>query len=97
MIYFQKSKTGKKAHVPLWWAKMMTYYPQLHLTLLETLYNSTDWFKNFISKLPQKCPFERQIWYNDTLVLFIPALCPFNPFFSQLIELKLRYLTEKDE
>lgn len=97
MIYFQKSKTGRKAHAPLWWAKLMLHYPQIHLPLLDQLYEKTSWFKQFIKNLPQKCPFERQIWYNDTLLLFVPALCPFNPLFSQLINLKLRYMNETYE
>lgn len=91
-IYFQKSKSGKKARSPQWWVSMMDKYPKIYLNCIDTLYEKSEMFQNFIKSLPKKCPFERQIWYNDTLILYIPALCTFNPLFYQLMSLKAQTL-----
>lgn len=80
--------------MPKWWAKLMSHYPQISLPALDSLYEY-KWFKDFIKNLPQKCPFERQIWYNETLILFIPPLCHFNPLYTQLLTLKLKSLNNE--
>ena len=94
MFYFNKSQSGKKAHTPLWWVALVGKIPQIKSNTLNTLYSEKKWFKDIVEKLPQKCPFERQVWCKNTLVLFIPALCHFNPFYTQLIELKLQSLND---
>jgi hypothetical protein len=44
----------------------------------------------FLSKiLPDYCIFERSIYIGGTLVLYIPQLCRFNPFFEAIMEYRL--------
>jgi hypothetical protein len=98
MLYYSKSRSGIKARMPKWWAIFMSHYPQISLKIFDRLYDRYKVFRNLVEKLPKKCPFERQIWYNDILILYIPALCTFNPFYTQLMTLKLKslenYVTE---
>jgi hypothetical protein len=48
----------------------------------------------FICKLiPDRCPFERKIYFCNRLIISIPPLCHFNPVYQQLISLRLRALT----
>ena len=47
----------------------------------------------WISLIPDKCPFERQLWVGNALVLYVPPLCPFNPFSEQLYAIKLEAKT----
>lgn len=94
MFYFDKSQSGKKAHAPMWWVALVGKVPQIHTNTLSTMYSDKKWFKDMVENLPQKCPFERQVWWKDTLVVFVPALCHFNPFFTQLMELKLKSLND---
>lgn len=42
--------------------------------------------------IPDRCPFERKISLFGYCIQ-IPALCKFNPFYRQLIHLRLRSLT----
>ena len=40
------------------------------------------WMDKF---LPSSCLFERTIRYKNVLILYIPTLCKFNPFYKALI------------
>lgn len=84
-----QSKTGKKARAPHWWSDIFEYfYPQVELGVITKLARENAKFAKFIKNLPSKCPFERQLWLGDVLILYVPALCKFNPFFPQLMRLK---------
>lgn len=95
MIYFstQRSLTGKRARVPDWWNNLIELVPKVSFDFLEP----KEWTKEkamwWARAIPPKCPFERQIWINNTLVLYIPPLCPFNPLSSQLYSIRLQALT----
>jgi hypothetical protein len=43
--------------------------------------------------IPAQCPFERKIWFCDRLLISIPPLCKFNPFYEQIIEIRFKSLT----
>ncbi|KYC38451.1 Mo-dependent nitrogenase [Scytonema hofmannii PCC 7110] len=48
----------------------------------------------FLCKLiPAQCPFERKLKLFNRVVLYIPPLCNFNPFYYQLINLRFRCLS----
>lgn len=87
----------KKAKEPRWWKDFIHKIPQLRIKKLDELeFNQKN--AEFICKLiPKKCPFNRQFWVGDTLVLFIPPLCHFNPFYQQLSDLRLRAETFLEE
>jgi hypothetical protein len=94
MFYFDKSQSGKKAHSPAWWVALVGKIPQIKSKTLSKMYSDNNQFKDLIEKLPKKCPFERQIWFKDKLIMFVPALCHLNPFYTQLMELKLKSLND---
>lgn len=87
----------KKARNPIWWDKFFEYfYPKVYFGFLNKLIETNPRFRNFVKNLPSKCPFERQYWLWDKyLILYIPALCKFNPTFSQLMELKVKIINEE--
>jgi hypothetical protein len=43
--------------------------------------------------IPSRCPFERRVEFFGHTVLSIPPLCKLNPFYDQLIGLRLRSLS----
>jgi len=44
-------------------------------------------------RIPARCPFERDIILFGYRVMHIPALCKLNPFYEQLVRLRLRALS----
>ena len=44
-------------------------------------------------RIPARCPFERDIILFGHRVMHIPALCKLNPFYEQLVRLRLRALS----
>lgn len=42
--------------------------------------------------IPARCPFKRKIYFAGHLLVYIPPLCQLNPFYRQLIMLRLRAL-----
>jgi hypothetical protein len=98
MIITTVSKSGKKAREPHWWASFFEYYyPDVSLGIIEKLAMEKEWAAEFIKSLPSKCPFERQFWVGDTLIMFVPSLCKFNPLFRQLMRLKVKILNDLDK
>ena len=88
-----KSKSGRKARDPEWWGSFFQYYyPSVSFGFIDKLVEEKSWAADFIRGLPSKCPFERQLWLGDVLILHIPALCKFNPVFPQLMRLKVKLL-----
>jgi hypothetical protein len=49
--------------------------------------------QSWIEKIPAKCPFERQLWLGNLLVLYVPPLCPLNPISKQLYEIRVEAQT----
>jgi len=93
------SKSGKKARAPMWWLRFGESLPKFSIPALRpkkwTEKNANFW----ISLIPAKCPFERQLWAGNTLILYIPPLCALNPLSKQLYALKLEaqtYLYDKN-
>lgn len=86
----------KRAREPKWWGNFFElYYPRMELGILNKWALEKKWFQNFLNNLPNKCPFERQYWLFDKyLILYVPALCKFNPFFYQLMRLKVLLFEE---
>lgn len=88
-----RSATGKRAHAPKWWGELLDNLPRLYIPALRPKQWTPELAKKWISSIPSKCPFERQFWWGDRLVLYIPPLCPLNPLSSQLYEIRLEAQT----
>jgi hypothetical protein len=43
--------------------------------------------------IPASCPFERDIRFFDRSLLHVPPLCKLNPFYEQLVLLRMKSLT----
>jgi hypothetical protein len=98
-MFSQKSSSGKKARSPRWWCSFVDSLPKARILGLQPKTWDRETAESWVKRIPPKCPFERQLWWNDTLVLFIPALCPLNPFSMQLYEIRISaqsYLSSLD-
>jgi hypothetical protein len=80
----------KKARPPLWWGKLIDLLPRCYLPFLEPKRWTPELAKKWINAIPSKCPFERQIWIKNVLVLYIPPLCSLNPLSTQLYSIRLK-------
>lgn len=63
---------------------------QQWLELLEIQEEQTA--RRIVKLIPAQCPFEREIKMFGRVIIRIPALCKFNPFYEQLIRLRFRAL-----
>jgi hypothetical protein len=88
-----KSSTGKRAHAPRWWGVIIDFLPQLTISLLHPKVWTRELAERWIDSIPAKCPFERQLWYGNKLIMYIPPLCPFNPLSKQLYSIRLEAQT----
>ncbi len=92
-IFSKTSSSGTKARAPKWWGKFGELLPKFYAPFLKP----KEWNKKlaykWINSIPDKCPFERQLWLGKTLVFYVPPLCPLNPFSKQLYEIKLEAKT----
>jgi hypothetical protein len=80
----------KKARTPMWWGKAMESLPKFSLPFLEPKEWTPELARRWVDAIPAKCPFERAVWWRGMLVLYIPPLCPFNPFSTQLYSLRIK-------
>ena len=83
----------KRARSPRWWGKLIENLPRLYIPALyprNWTREKAEWWVKFV---PSKCPFERQLWLGETLVLYIPPLCPLNPLSTQLYEIRVQAQT----
>lgn len=87
------SSSGRRARAPKWWGRVASYVPRLYLPALHPTEWTPSLARKWINSVPPKCPFERQLWWGDRLVLYIPPLCPFNPFSTQLYEIRIEAQT----
>lgn len=80
----------KKARPPAWWGRAVESLPKFSLPFLEPKEWTPELAQRWVDAIPAKCPFERQLWIGNTLVLYIPPLCPFNPVSSQLYAIRIK-------
>ena len=67
----------------------MSFVPQAELPFIAPRVWTSELAKKWVSSIPAKCPFERQLWLGDRLVLYIPPLCPLNPFSTQIYSIRI--------
>lgn len=87
------STSGRKARPPKWWGRLVDNIPKVYLPWLTPKSWTEELAQKWIELIPSKCPFERQWWVGDRLVLFIPALCSLNPISTQLYSIRLEAQT----
>ena len=87
------SRSGKKARAPRAWGKFAESLPKVYLPFLGPKSWTPSLAQKWIDSIPAKCPFERQLWWGDTLLLYVPPLCPLNPLSSQLYDIRLEAQT----
>jgi hypothetical protein len=92
-MFTTRSSSGSKARAPRWWGKFGEALPKFRAPFLQPKKWNKKLAYKWINAVPDKCPFERQLWVGETLVLYIPPLCPLNPFSKQLYEIKLEAKT----
>jgi len=89
MIFSDRPSSGKRARAPQWWGRLLAHIPQAKLPLITPKTWTPELAQKWVSSIPAKCPFERQLWLGDRLVLYIPPLCPLNPFSAQLYSIRI--------
>lgn len=93
MLSSSRSAAGKRARAPRWWGKMVDLLPSLSASWLEPQEWTEDLARKWVDSVPSKCPFERQVWWGNVLLLYVPPLCPLNPFSGQLYSIRLKAQT----
>jgi len=88
-----RSASGRKARAPKWWGRFGETLPKFSLPFLRPKAWTKKLAYKWINSVPDKCPFERQLWIGETLVLYIPPLCSLNPVSQQLYSIKLEAKT----
>jgi hypothetical protein len=86
---WQSSTKGKRARAPKWWLEGVDKLPKARLPWLKPKKWDRATAQAWVDRIPSKCPFERQLWWGDRLVLYIPPLCPLNPVSAQLYEIRI--------
>jgi hypothetical protein len=92
-MFSNLSKDGKRARTPKWWLILGESFPKFSLPFIKPRVWTKELAEKWVKAIPDKCPFERQLWIGNTLVLYIPALCPLNPISKQLYSIKLEART----
>lgn len=92
-IFSTTSSSGKKARAPKWWLEFGEFLPKFSLPFIRPTQWTEDLATRWVDLIPYKCPFERQMWIGETLVLYIPPLCSLNPISKQLYSIKLEAQT----
>jgi len=90
---FSRSESGIRVRVPKWWGRFTEVLPKFSLPFLEPRTWTPTLAQKWIDAIPSKCPFERQVWWGERLVLYIPPLCPLNPLSGQLYSIRLKAQT----
>ena len=93
------SESGRRARPPKWWSIAVSKLPKISLRFIEPKSWTPESARKWVESIPSKCPFERQLWWKDKLILYIPPLCPFNPLSTQLYTVRIsaqQYLADLD-
>ena len=80
---------ANRVRPPQWWGKFTSLLPKFDLPWLEPVTWTPELAEKWIRGIPAKCPFERAVRWGGVLVLYIPPLCPLNPFSTQLYRLRI--------
>jgi len=94
------SRTGRRARSPRWWGVFVENLPRIYLPALRPKTWTPELAQKWVDSIPSKCPFERQLWWGEVLLLYVPALCPLNPLSTQLYSIRLEaqtYLSALDK
>jgi len=92
-VSFTRSASGKRARAPRWWTQFAEGLPKFSVSFLRPRRWNKELAEKWINAIPDKCPFERQVWVGDKLVMYVPPLCPLNPLSRQLYSIKLEAKT----
>lgn len=92
-ITFERSSKGARARPPRWWGVFVSNLPRVIIPALYPKEWSKELAEAWVKRIPPKCPFERQIWLGEILIVYVPALCPLNPLAVQLYEIRLKAQT----
>ena len=87
------SSKGRRARAPRWWGELAERLPRIYVPFLSPKSWTPELARKWIERVPSKCPFERQFWWGETLVLYVPPLCPLNPLSTQFYSLRLEAQT----
>jgi squalene cyclase len=87
------SRSGRKARAPKAWGRTVELLPKIRLAFLGPKTWTPELARKWVGAIPAKCPFERQLWWGDTLVLYVPPLCALNPLSKQLYDIRLEAQT----
>ncbi len=87
------SSSGKRARAPRWWGRFAEALPKIFVPALVPKSWTPELARKWIERVPSKCPFERQLWWGEKLVLYVPPLCPLNPLSTQLYSIRLEAQT----
>lgn len=93
MLSTKRARSGKRARPPAWWGRMLEGLPKFYVPALRPKSWTPELAQKWVDSVPAKCPFERQLWWGDTLLLYVPPLCPLNPLSSQLYDIRLEAQT----
>jgi hypothetical protein len=63
--------------------------PKFNVPWIEPREWTPELAKRWVDAIPAKCPFEREWRVAGVLVLYIPPLCPLNPFSTQLYRIRI--------
>jgi hypothetical protein len=69
---------------PAWWGKFTSKLPKFDLPGLTPRHWTPELARAWVERIPAKCPFEREVRFRGILLVYIPPLCPLNPFSTQL-------------
>lgn len=83
------SASGRRAKPPVWWTNTVSNLPRIELPFLRPKSWTVELAQKWVESIPPRCPFERQLWLRDRLLLYIPPLCPLNPFSTQLYAIRI--------
>ena len=84
-----RSASGRRAKPPVWWTKIVSGLPRIEIPSLRPRTWTVELAQKWVDSIPPRCPFERQFWLGERLLLYIPPLCPLNPFSTQLYSIRI--------
>jgi hypothetical protein len=94
-----QARAKQRARAPQWWGHFAEALPKFSLPFLEPDVWTPELAQAWVDRIPAKCPFEQAAYWRGRLVLYIPPLCPLNPFSTQLYRIRIRaqeYLMSAD-